>query len=100
MAAEPFTRPQLEVFLAGVLLDHEGRIEIPADTVRDAESAADGLRLVQLCHSDGSIVIAFEGRWPVPCAEYQEPDEGIVKPCVRCRHTELDHRARPERVTP
>lgn len=94
-----FTRPQLEVFLAGVLLAQmeQGRIEIPHDAIRDAEAAADGLRLAQLCKSDGTIVITFKDRWPVPCREYQEPDDGIVKPCVLCRHTELDHRDRPLR---
>lgn len=65
---EPFTRPQLEVFLAGLLMSKDGEATIPADVVRAAEAAADGLRMVQKCHVSGDITIELLLPWPAPCS--------------------------------
>lgn len=68
---EPFTRPQLEVFLAGLLMSKDGEATISADVVRKAENAADGIRMVQLCHNNGDITIELMKPWPSPCARWK-----------------------------
>jgi hypothetical protein len=65
--AEPFTRPQLEVFLAGLLMSGDGEATIENVYVKAGEAAADGIRMKQLCHVNGDITIELEKPWPNPC---------------------------------
>lgn len=90
---EPFTRPQLEVFLAGLLMSKDGEATIPADVVRAAEAAADGIRMAQLCHVNGNITIELLKPWPSPCTRVHPKLVEEDGTCWRCGWLPAEHPA-------
>lgn len=89
---EPFTRPQLEVFLAGILMQRDGEATIKADVVRASENAADGLRMVQMCHNNGDITIELMKPWPAPCLRVHPHVLEEDGKCWRCGWAPEDHK--------
>lgn len=92
----PFTRPQLEVFLAGLLMQGDGEAVVENVYVKAGEAAADGIRLLQLCHTNGDITIELAKPWPAPCRRAAVRD-GISLlledgKCWRCGWEPMGHR--------
>lgn len=92
---EPFTRPQLEVFLAGLLMSGDGEATIENVYVKAGEAAADGIRMVQKCHANGDITIELLKPWPNPCHRKGWDDAMLVDGnCWRCGWAPDEHRMR------